>query len=134
MASKTARTLITEVMQDISIVRDDEALSAAQGNYGLRKLNDMLAGFESEGIHYAHTDLSSLDSVVNLPDGMLRNVNLMLQRELASAYGVQMSDMDMDAIHKAKMALQAFYNVPITSAPELSLRSRRFGRYNFTTG
>lgn len=134
MATKTARTLITEVMQDISIVRDEEALSAAQGNYGLRKLNDMLAGFESEGIHYAHTDLSSLDSVVNLPDGMLRNVNLMLQRELASAYGVQMSDMDMDAIHKAKMALQAYYTVPITSAPELSLRSRRFGRYNFTTG
>ncbi len=134
MASKTARTLITEVMQDISIVRDDEALSAAQGNYGLRKLNDMLAGFESEGIHYAHTDLSSLDSVVNLPDGMLRNVNLMLQGELSRAYGVQMTDDDRDAIHKAKMALQAFYNVPITSAPELSLRSRRFGRYNFTTG
>lgn len=133
MASKTARTLVTEVMQDLGVVRDDEALSAAQGNFGLRRLNDMLAGFESEGIHYAHTDLASLDSVVNLPDGQLRNVNLMLQRELAGAYGAPLTDDDRDMIHKAKMALQAAYSVPITSAPELSLRSRRFGRYNFTT-
>lgn len=134
MASKTARTLITEVMQDLGVVRDEESMSAAQGNYGLRKLNDMLAGFESEGIHYAHTDLSSLDSVVNVPDGQLRNVNLMLQRELATAYGAPMSDDDRDAMHKAKMALQAYYSVPITSAPEMALRPRRFGRYNFQQG
>jgi len=134
MASKSARTVITETMQDLGIVSDQEAMSAAQGNYGLRRLNDMLAGFESEGIHYAHTDLSSLDSIVNLPDGQLRNVGLMLLSELSRSYGVALSPEDKDAIYKARTALQAYYNIPITSAPELSLRTRRFGRYNFTTG
>jgi len=134
MSTKTARTLITEAMQDIGIVSDQEAMSAAQGNYGFRKLNDMLAGFESEGIRYAHTDLASLDTVVNVPDGQLRNVGLMLQNELARAYGVALSDDDRDAAYKARTALQAFYYVPITSAPELAIRTRRFGRYNFTTG
>jgi len=117
MASKTARTMVLEAMQDLGIIADQETLSAAQGNYGLRKLNDMLAGYESEGIHYAHTDLSSLDSVVNVPDGQLRNVGLMLQGELARAYGVSITDDDRDAVNKAKMALQAYYNVPMISAP-----------------
>lgn len=134
MSSKTARTVALHAFQDLGLVADQEAMSDAQGNYGLRKLNDLLAGFESEGIRYAHTDLASLDTVVNVPDGQLRNVGLMLQRELAGAYGVPMSPEDLDAIHKAKMALQAFYYVPITSAPELALRNRRFGRFNFSQG
>lgn len=134
MSSKTARDVITHAFQDLGVVADQEALNEAQGNYGFRKLNDMLAGFESEGIRYAHTDLASLDTVVNVPDGQLRNVGLMLQREMANAYGVPLSDEDKDAIHKAKMALQAYYYVPVTSAPELALRNRRFGRFNFSQG
>jgi hypothetical protein len=134
MASRTARDVISYAFWDLGVVADQETLNDTQGNSGLRKLNDLLAGFESEGIRYAHTDLASLDTVVNVPDGQLRNVGLMLQRELANQYGVPLSDDDRDAIHKAKMALQAFYYVPITSAPELSLRPRQFGRYNFSQG
>lgn len=132
--AKTARTMVLEAMQDLGIVADQEAMSAAQGNYGFRKLNDMLAGFESEGIHYAHRNLSSLDSIINLPDGQLRNVGLMLQRELAGTYGVSLSPDDQLAIQRAMTALQAYYYVPITSAPELALRPRRFGRFNFSQG
>ena len=134
MASRSARDVISYAFWDLGVVADQETLNDTQGNSGLRKLNDLLAGFESEGIRYAHTDLASLDTVVNVPDGQLRNVGLMLQRELANQYGVPLSDDDRDAIHKAKMALQAFYYVPITSAPELSLRPRQFGRYNFSQG
>ncbi|CAB4147759.1 hypothetical protein UFOVP1020_38 [uncultured Caudovirales phage] len=134
MASKSARTLISEAMQDLGVVADQESMTDTQGNYGFRKLNDLLAGFESEGIRYAHTDLASLDTTVNVPDGQLRNVGLMLQREIAGAYGVPLSDDDRDAIHKAKMALQAFYYVPITTAPEMALRRRQYGRFNFSNG
>jgi hypothetical protein len=134
MASKTARTMVLEAMQDLGIIADQETLSAAQGNYGLRKLNDLLAGFESEGIRYAHTDLASLDTVVNVPDGQLRSVGLMLQRELAGTYGVSLSPDDQLAIQRAMTALQAYYYVPIMSAPELALRPRRFGRFNFSQG
>ena len=131
MASKTARTLITDAMQDIGVVADQEAMTDTQGNYGLRKLNDLMGGFDSEGIAYAHTDLATLDAIVNVPDGQLRNVGLMLQREIASPYGVTLSDDDKDQIHKAKMALQAYYYVPITGAPEMALRRRQFGRFNY---
>ena len=134
MSTKTARDVITHAFWDLGVIADQEALSDTQGTTGLRRLNDLLAGFESEGIRYAHTDLASLDTVVNVPDGQLRNVGLMLQREFATGYGVALSDEDKDAIHKAKMALQAFYYVPITSAPELALRPRRFGRYSFSQG
>lgn len=134
MTTKTARDLIEQALQDLGILADDEAMSAAQGNQGFRKLNDLLHGFESEGIHYAHTDLATLDAVVNVPDGQLRNVGLMLQRDLAGTYGVPLPAEDNDQIHRAKMALQAFYYVPITAAPEMSLRPRQFGRYNFSRG
>lgn len=109
-------------------------MSASQGSYGLTMLNDMLHGFESEGIHYAHTDLSSLDTTLNVPDGQIRNAMLMTVRELASEYGSELSAEDRDQIHKAKMALQAFYYVPIKSAPEMALRPRQFGRFSFDRG
>jgi hypothetical protein len=134
MSSRTARDVITYAMQDLGIVADQEAMTDTQGNYGLRKLNDLLAGFESEGIRYAHTDLASLDTVVNVPDGQLRNVGLMLQRELAGTYGVSLSPDDQLAIQRAMTALQAYYYVPIASAPELALRPRRFGRFSFSQG
>lgn len=134
MSSKTARNVITHAFWDLGIVADQEALSDTQGSSGLRKLNDLLAGFESEGIRYAHTDLASLDSVVNVPDGQLRNVGLMLQRDLAGTYGVPLSEDDRLAIYRAMTALQAYYHIPITSAPELALRPRRFGRFNFSQG
>lgn len=134
MASRTARDVISYAFWDLGVVADQEALNENQANSGFRKLNDLLAGFESEGIRYAHTDLASLDSTVNVPDGQLRNLGLMLQRELADQYGVPLSPQNLDAIEKAKTALQAYYYVPITSAPELSIRSRQFGRYNFAVG
>lgn len=134
MSSKTARDVITHAFQDLGVVADQEALNDAQGNYGLRKLNDLLAGFESEGIRYAHTDLASLDTVVNVPDGQLRNVGLLLQRDLAGQYGVPLSPADELAIYRALTALQAYYHIPLTSAPELALRPRRFGRFNLSQG
>lgn len=134
MATKTARTVIEQALQDLGILADEEAMTSSQGTQGLRKLNDMLHGFESEGIRYAHTNLASLDTVVNVPDGQLRNVGLVLQRDIAGTYGVRLSDDDRDAIHKAKMALQAFYYVPIKSAPDLALRTRQYGRFNFERG
>lgn len=134
MATKTARDVIEQALQDLGILADEESMTASQGTQGLRKLNDLLHGFESEGIRYAHTNLASLDTVVNLPDGQLRNVGLMLQRDMAGTYGVPLSNNDSDAIHKAKMALQAFYYVPITGAPEMALRPRQYGRFNFERG
>ncbi len=134
MASKTARTVITEAMQDLGVVADEESLSTTQGVYGLRKLNDLMAGFDSEGIRYAHTADLTLDTVVNVPDGQRRNVGLLLQRDIAGTYGVMLSDDDKDAIYKAKTALQAFYYVPIIGAPEMALRPRQFGRFNFDRG
>jgi hypothetical protein len=134
MATRTARDVITYAFWDLGVVADQEALSDTQANSGFRKLNDLMAGFESEGIRYAHTDLATLDSTVNVPDGQLRNLGLMLQRELADQYGVALSPENQDAIRNAKTALQSYYYVPITSAPELSLRPRRFGRFNFSQG
>lgn len=134
MATRTARDVIAYAFWDLGVVADQEALNETQANSGFRKLNDLMAGFPSEGIQYAHTDLASLDSTVNVPDGQLRNLGLMLQRELADQYGVPLSPLNLDAIEKAKSALQAYYYVPLTSAPELSIRPRQFGRYNFTVG
>lgn len=134
MATRTARDVIAYAFWDLGVVADQEALNETQANSGFRKLNDLMAGFASEGIQYAHTDLASLDSVVNVPDGQLRNLGLMLQRELADQYGVPLSPLNLDAIEKAKSALQAYYYVPLTSAPELSIRPRQFGRYNFSVG
>ena len=134
MATKTARTVILEALQDLDLVADEESMSAIQAATGLRKLNDLMSGFDSEGIHYSHTDLASLDTVVNIPDGQQRNLGLMLQRDLARQYSVPLSADDRLEIDRAKSALQAFYSVPITAAPELAVRPRRYGRFNFARG
>lgn len=134
MASTTARSLLERAFRRVGILAEEESMSASQGSYGLTMLNDMLHGFESEGIHYAHTDLASLDTTLNVPDGQIRNAMLMTVRELASEYGSELSAEDRDQIHKAKMALQAFYYVPIKSAPEMALRPRQFGRFSFDRG
>lgn len=134
MASTTARSLLERAYRRLGILADEESMTATQGSYGLTTLNDMLHGFDSEGIRYAHVDLSSLDTTVNVPDGQIRNVMLLLARELASEYGVELSARDENEIERAKNALQAFYFMPVEAAPDLALRPRVYGRFNFSRG
>lgn len=134
MASKTARSVISDALLDLGVIADEESMSAAQGVYGLRKLNELLHGFESEGIRYTHTDLASLDTTVNIPDGQLRNLGWLLQRDIASAYGAAFSAEDQMEIDRARSALQAFYYMPVEAAPDLALRPRVYGRFNFSRG
>lgn len=134
MASTTARNLLERSYRRLGILADEEAMTATQGSYGLTTLNDLMHGFDSEGIRYAHADLANLDAVINVPDGQIRNVMLMMCRELASEYSVPIDVTFAGEIMRAKSALQAFYFVPITAAPELAIRPRVYGRFNFSRG
>lgn len=132
MASATARDVITRAMRRLAVLDEAEAMNADQGANGLAWLNDLLAGFNAEGIDNAHTDLSSLDSVVNVPDHLIRSVVLLLARDIADPYGVQIMPQMAAQMMQAKQALQAHYNVRRKAVVDRALLTSPAGSYDIT--
>lgn len=117
----TARNIIMRAARRLGIVAGEEPLSAADLNDGLQLLNDMMHGFGPAGIKYAHTSLA-LGDAVNMPDEQLRNLVLMMCKELAMDFGVSPNPVLAGEIVAATLALQAYYWVqpPADSEPMLT--------------
>lgn len=127
MATRTARETITEAFHRIALISEDEAPTAEQIARGLSVLNDMMNGFEAEGIQYIHADLT-LDTTVNVPDHLVRSVMWMLADDLADEYGKELSRRQQIQVGRARNNLQAFYfKVPPAQTDEGIQNRRRFG-------
>lgn len=133
MATATARDIITRAARRINSLEGEEALTAAEAVDGLQILNDMLFAFGPMGIKYAHTALALTD-VVNFPDEQLRNVTLMLCRELADDYGITMTPVLMEAIGQAKLELQAAFHIQPPGIIDPALLGNTVGGFDITRG
>lgn len=123
MATRTALETITRALRRIGIIAEMEAPSAEQGAEALIVLNDMMNGFNSQGIQYSHTDLALADTL-NVPDDQTRNVLLLLCSELADEYGKELSTNLGLQVMNARQALQAaYYSVPLAE-PDPGLENR----------
>ncbi|HEX7971888.1 MAG TPA: hypothetical protein VF501_06680 [Thiobacillus sp.] len=130
MATRTARYLIEDAFHRIAVLSEDEAPTAEQFVRGLTVLNDMMNGFEAEGIQYDHTDLIDTDTV-NVPDFLLRSVGWMLCDELADEYGKTLTDNQKLQVHRSRTALQSYYyKVPVGQTDEGILDRRRITGLN----
>lgn len=108
MATRTARQVITDAFHRIGLISEDEALTAEQTDRALTVINDMMNGWNAEGIQYVHSDLT-LDTTVNVPDELVRSTMWLLADELADEYGKVLTDRQQMQIERARNALQAYY-------------------------
>lgn len=127
---QTARTLITNAMRRCGILAEGESPTAAQAADALSTLNEMLHGFTTDGIAYAHTDLT-LNSTMNFPDEQLAPVRDLFCVELMPEYGIQ-NDMLISRAAKWRQFMQAAYNVTPLAKVDSALRPWRW--WNYETG
>ncbi len=128
MASVTARNLITRAFRRLGFITEDEGLTAEQSAQGLELFNDMLNGWEAEGIQYVQTADLGLDDTVNVPDQYVRSTMFLLMSDLANQYGRVVPQRLEAQIALARTALQAFYyQVPQAETDEGVLNRRAPG-------
>lgn len=121
MATSTARQVIEDALHYIRILGEDDSMTDSQAARGLRVMNQMMHGFNTEGVQYVHSDLALTDTV-NVPDEQVRNVALMLARAMSLEYGKTLGENLASEIVRAKGALQAFYYKVRPAKSEISLR------------
>ena len=108
MAIRTARNVIEDAFHKMGLVSEDESISAEQASRGLSTLNDMMNGWEADGIQYQHTDLG-YDDNVNVPDQLVWSTQWMLTNEIANEYGKTLAPTQLLNVARARNALQAYY-------------------------
>lgn len=132
MGTRTAVQVVTDAFHKMGLISEDESLTAEQTSRGLGTLNDMMAGFEAEGVQYQHTDLALTDPV-NLPDHLIWSLQWVLAEALSDEYGKEWTPRQMIRADRARAALQAyFYEVPQAKLDEGTLNRPRYGSASIT--
>jgi hypothetical protein len=108
MATRTARQMITRAFRWVGFISEDEGLTAEQVSEALVIMNDMMNGWNAEGIQYVHTDLT-LDTTVNVPDDLVQSTWRMLAGAIADEYGKVMTPRQERQVDDARSNLQAYY-------------------------
>ena len=131
----TANDVITAAGRRAAILAGEEAMTAAELADGLTTLNDMMFGFRTQGIHYAHVALAAADTV-NMPDELIDSLKWMMTDALVSdGYSVPLSPQQVTKITEARQALQAAYKyIPPAPSPRGLLRNRPGQFFNITRG
>ena len=132
----TANELITRALRRLGILAEAETPSANTASDCLVLFNEMMAGFPTRGIHYAHTTLASGSSTVNVPDEQTRNVMLMLCQEIADDFSITIGSFLAGSIKDAKDALVAYYYTipPAVGDRALMRRTSGYGLWNIRSG
>ena len=133
MATATASQIITRALSIINVIAAEEAVSASDMVDCLQILNDMMFNFPARGIQYVHADLAQTDTV-NVPDGYLRNLTILLADDLADNFGMPISPDLRTDIMRAEQQLQAFYFVSAPAKIGRGLLRGRYGLWNVNRG
>lgn len=122
----TANDIITRAGKRAGVLPDEAEFTASEAVDALQALNDLMHGFGPMGIYYAHRTLEATDTV-NMPDEQLRNLVLMLVKELALDFGTTVGPELVAEIERARDQLQAAYFMQRPGLVDSALIPRRFG-------
>lgn len=86
--SITVIELITDALQEINVIDANEAPSAEQGVRALRRLNQMMADWKSDGIDLGYYRQTSMSAVVPIREEDELGVTMNLATTLAGGYGI----------------------------------------------
>lgn len=121
----TATDIINRAGKRATVLADEGTFTASEAVDALQIMNDMMHGFGPMGIYYAHATLSATDTV-NMPDEQLRNLVLMLSKELAIEFGLGIDPGLALEIENARAQLQAAYWMQRPGITDPMLLPRRF--------
>lgn len=90
--SITVIELITDALTELNVIDVNEAPSPEQGQRALRRLNQMLADWENDGIRLGYYRQTDMDATVPLQEQDELGVTLNLAVALAPSYGIEIMD------------------------------------------
>jgi hypothetical protein len=83
--------IIGDALKELGVLAETQTASSEQGEYGLRKLNEMLEAWTEDGIELGYFAQSDTAATAPLPEWALRAVKACLAAEVASHYGATVS-------------------------------------------
>ena len=90
--SITVIELLTDALQEINVIDQNEPPSAEQGVKALRRFNQMMADWERDGIRLGYYPQSDMDATVPIGSADELGVTLNLAVSLAPSYGIEITD------------------------------------------
>lgn len=84
-------SLITDALREINVISEIDTASAEQGSHALRKLNQMLFGWEVDGVKLGYYEQTSTADTCPIPDWSQKGVTAKLAIEIAPVYGATVS-------------------------------------------
>lgn len=82
-----ALEIVTDALRNIGVISEVETPSAEQGSDGVRKLNELMASLEEDGIDLGWVPIEDTADTVVLPAGEVRSIKALLASNMASIYG-----------------------------------------------
>lgn len=107
-------------------------ITAVASTDALRILNDMMFGFPARGINYTHTTLAAGDNVP-IGAGNIRNLVLLLVKELGLGFGVPVPPILDAEVLKAEAQLQGAFPMGTADGTALGVCYQAFRRLRLAT-
>lgn len=94
MATPTAQSasqVITDSLLEINVIRPGQALTADQQDQAIRRLNQMMAMWEGDGIRLGYIPIGAVTEILTIPDASVLGVMASLSIHMAPAFGATVS-------------------------------------------
>ena len=83
---------VTDALRYIGVISETETPSAEQGADGVRKLNELMASLEEDGIDLGYAQIADTADTVVIPLGEVRTVKALLAVNMAPIYGAEITE------------------------------------------
>ena len=104
----TPKQILKRALRYIGVLRASEEPSASEANDALEVFNDMLKGFQIDGVKINHVDAAWTDTLP-YPDELKDPFVYLSAARLAPEYGKQVDQLLYDMADKGKRTLQNYF-------------------------
>lgn len=111
-STETARKVILEALDDISVRMDESTLGASDGQTGMKAINRIMDSLLLDGINLGFTRLTSVTDIVTIDDGAIDALIMLLAFRLWPKY--RTPQVSAVIIANAREAMKKMYRIGIT--------------------
>ena len=129
--SKTAETLVSDILQEVSINAAEQAMSAVDFQTCVRYLNDYMAEQDAFGIKLGYTEVTNPADIITVPAGAINGIKYNVAIDISTTYDVIVTP---ELAMKAKRGLNVMIKLgsPIQGTKYTSTTPTGSGNYNDT--
>lgn len=104
----TALDVIEAAFRKARVYASGDTIEAVDSQDALEALNDMMHGFDSTGIEYAHSTLA-LAATVNMPDSLIGHLKAMLALRVTTEWETEPTEQLRAEAVAARQFMAAYY-------------------------